>query len=99
MAAEMKNAAQGGIFATRSDERLDSDAELAGLLSSAGVKVVWGAVVELVAQTEFAAYIDAEGGNGHSNGEPTEHAESVALFGFFKRRKWKSFSRHGWMNS
>jgi len=74
----------------------DSDAELASLLPGSRVEVIRGAVVELVAQAKFPAHVDPDGGHGHPNGEPTEHAKSVVVpLGLLERRKWKSVCGHG----
>ena len=77
-------------------EVLDSDAELGGLLvPSTGVEIVGRTVIELVTQAKFAAYVDADGGDSHTHGEPAEDLEGVVLVLFVEKRERCGISGHG----
>ena len=87
----------GGIFAELSGRALDSHAEFAGLLiAGAGVKVVGSAALELVANSEFATDIDADGGDSHACRKPAEHLKALALFRLFNGLNGFVFCGHGW---
>src|SRR5580704_15936726 len=75
-----KNAARGGILIFAMRWGLDTDAELCRLLiAGIGVEVVGRALVELVAQANLTAHVEAEGGDGHADGEPSDNLEGLAL--------------------
>lgn len=94
----MKNAARGRRFALQKSARSDADPELTRL-PAAGVRVeiVWGAPFEFIALAKFAAQVKADGGNGHSDGEPSDDPEGFALVLLVEKRQSCGICGHGWI--
>jgi hypothetical protein len=91
----MKNAARGGIFQKRIGARLDADAELGRLLiAGTGVEVVGRAALELIARTKFATDVEADSGNGHTDGDPSNDLKRLRVLFVVEEGQIAGFCRH-----
>lgn len=93
---EMKMPREAAFCFSKMRRTSDADAEL-GRLPVAGVRVevVGRAPFELVPLGNFAAYVEAERGNGHTDGEPSDDLEGLAVLLFVEERQVAGLSGHG----
>ena len=93
---EMKMPREAAFCFSEMSRTSDADAEL-GRLPVAGVRVevVGCAPFELVALADFAAYVETERGNGHTDGEPSDDLEGLAVLLFVEERQVAGLSGHG----
>ena len=74
---------------------LDADAKLGRLLvAGARVEVVGGAALELIARTKFATDVEADCGNGHTYGDPSNNLEGLGLLFVVEEGQIAGFCRH-----
>ena len=91
----MKNAARGGIFGEAIGAGLDAYAKLRRLLiAGARVEIIGSALLEFVAQAKLAAYVQANCGNRHTNGEPSNDLEGLGLLFIVEERQIIGFCTH-----
>ena len=87
--------------AFRTDEftcGLDADAELSGLLiAGVRIEVVGRTVIELVAETNFAANVEADSGECHACGEPADDFERLAVVLLVEKCEWGGVGGHDWL--